>query len=386
MNASVLVVTPDFPPSRGGIQVLTHRVVCGWDDVDPTVVTLDAPGAGEFDRRQGFPIIRVPTLPALRPATISALNATTVLVASRRRPQAVFSSHIVAAPSAAFVARHVGVPYVQYVHAKELGAKPDLARFALTRADAVIAVSDYTRGLARGAGAPEDRIELINPGVDLPAVSGEAVDRRPGPPTILSIARLEDRYKGHDVMMRAFPLIRSRVPDARWVIIGDGPLRSTLERRARAYGIADSVRFLGPVDDAERDDWLDRSHVFCMVSRLPAGRYAGEGFGIVYLEANAHGLPVVAGNVGGALDAVVHEETGFLVDPTDPVEVAEAHVRALQDSSLAARLGEQGRRRASGFDWPLVSQRVQRLLLDLTAGSPSMRGTERAPRAEPVRS
>jgi phosphatidylinositol alpha-1,6-mannosyltransferase len=100
-----------------------------------------------------------------------------------------------------------------------------------------------------------------------------------------------------------------------------------------------------------------------MPSRLPAGGLAGEGFGIVYLEAGAYGKPVVAGNVGGARDAVLDGETGLLVDPQDPLAVSEAIVRLLRDEPLARALGAAGRARAQAHAWPTVARRVEELLL-----------------------
>jgi phosphatidylinositol alpha-1,6-mannosyltransferase len=129
------------------------------------------------------------------------------------------------------------------------------------------------------------------------------------------------------------------------------------------------VRFLGAVSDAERDHWLRSAHVFAMPSRLPAGGFAGEGFGIVYLEANAHLMPVVAGNVAGALDAVVDGETGVLVDPADHIAVARGASRLLGDPEWAAKLGRIGAERAQGFAWPVISRKVEDLLLEVAAGS-----------------
>jgi phosphatidylinositol alpha-1,6-mannosyltransferase len=362
---NVLVMSPDFPPARGGIQVLTHRVVASWERLRPVVVTLGAPGAHAFDSRTPFRVKRVNRGLFPRPALVGALNASGVAAAITTRPRAVLSAHIVTAPGAAFVAKRLGIPWLQYVHAKEVGAKPSLAHFALSRADAVIVVSEYAGRLATAAGAPAERLVRISPGVDVPERRSRSVVDRPGPPSILSIARLMDRYKGHDVLMRAMPLIRARVPDVVWSIVGDGHLRKPLEQRARALGITGSVDFRGSVSDAERDRLLDSAHVFCMVSRLPAGGYAGEGFGIVYLEANAHELPVVAGNVGGATDAVVDGVTGLLVDPRDHVAVADAHVRLLSDPEYAARLGSQGRERAEGYAWPHISRKVEAAVLEL---------------------
>ena len=113
------------------------------------------------------------------------------------------------------------------------------------------------------------------------------------------------------------------MPDVTWTVVGEGSLRPRLEALAAQYGVEAQVRFLGDLSDEERDRWYRSAHVFVMPSRLPP-EGGGEGFGIVYLEAAAHGLPVVAGNVAGARDAVVDGETGLLVDPTDHLEVAAA--------------------------------------------------------------
>src|SRR5439155_18622394 len=113
--------------------------------------------------------------------------------------------------------------------------------------------------------------------------------------------------------------------------IGAGPRREQFERFADIYGVDINVHFLGQVTNQERDTWLERAHVFAMPSRVPGGGLGGEGFGIVYMEASWHGLPVVAGNVGGAVDAVVDGETGLLVDANDPVAVSDAVTRLLGD-------------------------------------------------------
>lgn len=359
----VLVLTPDYPPTPGGVQLLVGRIVQHARRLRLRVLTLDAPGAREFDDAAGGRHVRrVPQWGGHRSA-IAALNAVAAVEALPFRPAAVLSAHIVTAPAAALIGGTLRVPFVQYLYAEEVGVRPGLAAFALRRAAAIIAISSYTRELAVGAGAEPARVRLIPPGVDLPDASGGAA--KAPRPTALTIARLRDRYKGHDVMLRALPLIRARVPDIEWVVAGDGPLRPGLERAAADQRLQDAVRFLGPVSDDERDRWLRGAHVFTMPSRVPAGGFAGEGFGIVYLEAAAHGLPVVAGEVGGALDAVVHGETGVLVDPNDHIAVAEAVVRLLLDPERARALGAAGARRARGFAWPEVARRVEEVILEL---------------------
>ena len=358
------MITPDFPPAKGGIQILAHRTVASLQGLEPTVVTLGGAQATEFDQRQNFEVERVAPMRGPQSVNILALNATAVATAIRTRPDVVLCEHIVGSPASALLRRRLGTPVVQHVYAMELGTRPSLARFALTRADRVIAISSYTQDLAVAAGAAPDRLVLIRPGVDLPATVGSERERSPRP-TLLTIAHLEERYKGHDVILRALPLVRAKVPDVCWRIVGAGPLRPALEDCASALGLEDTVQFLGSVSDEARDQELRSAHVFCMPSRLPAGGFAGEGFGIVYLEAGGHGLPVVAGGVGGATDAVVHNETGLLVDPEDHVAVAEAIVALLNDRDTADRMGALGRQHAEQLTWEASGRRVEAELLQL---------------------
>jgi phosphatidylinositol alpha-1,6-mannosyltransferase len=365
----LLVVTPDFPPAAGGIQVLVDRIVRHATRMTTRVVTLTSAGAREYDATHPMSVRRVRTHGAPRPAAMAALNTAAVSEALRFRPQTVLSAHIVASPASAALQQTAGVPFIQYFHAKEIGLRADLARFAVKRARASIVVSRYTRDLAMGAGGDPRRLRRIPPGVDLPpAMPGE---RRATRPTILTVGVLADRYKGHDVLIRALPLVRAQVPDVEWVVIGDGPLRPALERLAAAEGLAGSVRFLGRVSDRERDRWLARSHVFAMPSRVPGGEFAGEGFGIVYLEASARGLPVVAGGVAGALDAVVHGTTGLLVDPTDHVCLADSIAGLLRDRDRAEALGRAGRAHAARFAWPEIARRVEDVVFEVAASCES---------------
>lgn len=364
-----LVLTPDFPPAPGGIQHLVHRTVSHAEGLDCRILTLDTPGAEGFDRADALDVKRLRQLPVPRPISALALNGAAVAQALAFRPRVVLSAHTVMSPGASLIRKALGVPVVQYFHGKEIGVRPRLAAFAARNADACIAVSRYTKGLVAEAGGHPDKIHLIHPGVDLPehGYNGKLAER----PTVLTIARMEDRYKGHDVMVRAMSLVAARVPEAQWVVIGDGPLRAAIAELACSSGIGeDVIRFLGAVSDEERDAWLDRAHVFSMPSRMPAGGYVGEGFGIVYLEANAHHCPAVAGGVGGAVDAVLDGETGLLVDPEDHISVGNALVELLQNTERRRQMGEAGARRAEEFAWPRTAARVARLVTEIADSGP----------------
>ena len=184
---------------------------------------------------------------------------------------------------------------------------------------------------AIGLGAHADNVFVVHPGVDDPGENPPSADGRVDG-SIVMVSRLEEQYKGHDVLLRALPLVQARVPNVHLHVVGDGSLRSSLESYASALGVADVVIVHGRVSDRERDAIMSRSVVFAMPSGTDA-LGSGEGFGIVYIEAGAQGLPVVAGVVAGALDAVVDGETGLLVDPANEVAVAEALTSLLIDES-----------------------------------------------------
>ncbi len=358
----LLLLTPDFPPAHGGIQVMAHRLATHIEGFATSVLTLDADGGRTFDAAGGLDVRRA-AASAGRPraARIALLNAAALAAARRLRPDVTLSLHSVTSPGAVAVRGLCGAPFVQVFHAKEIPPRPRLARFAAERADAVIAVSAYCEELIAATGAHPREMRRIPGGVDLPDEASPLPAERP---TIVTISRLEDRHKGHDVMIEALPLVLAEVSAAEWIVIGDGVLRGELEARVSAAGLGDAVRFLGRLPDSERDRWLRRASVFAMPSRLPGPGHAGEGFGIAFMEAASYGKPVVAGAEGGALDSVQDGITGLLVDPRDPAAIAAAIVSVLRDGALAARLGAAGAARARGFSWAEQARRVQELLCE----------------------
>jgi phosphatidylinositol alpha-1,6-mannosyltransferase len=355
----LLLLTPDFPPAHGGIQLVAGRLAQELQVGALQVATLGHPASVAFDASIPGTVRRLPLTRFDQRARIAALNAYAIAVGLRWRPTRILNMHITLSPAALALSRALRIPYVQYVHADEAVTRPRVARFALANAHRTIAVSEHARRLALGAGADPRFVDVIPPGVDLPQ---DGCVAPAGPPTVITVSRLVDRYKGHDVMIDAMRAIVEHIPEARWLVVGDGPLRAELEARSRT-ALGQSAVFTGAVSDGERDRLLGEAHVFAMPSRLDAGS-GGEGFGIVYAEAAARGLPVVAGNVGGATDAVVHEETGLLVDPRDYQAIADALIRLLRDAELRLRFGEAGRQRAREIAWPRIASRVGAVLRD----------------------
>lgn len=360
----VLLTTPDFPPQPGGIQLVMERLASNLPPGSARVVTLGSAGPGEDDVPRTFDLVRVRPSRLGHQFDVLRLNARTVRRAATWRPDVIVSGHVTTAPAATAAGAILRRPVVQYLHADEARTRPGLTRFAARRASRLIVVSRYAAELAAHCGAPTGRIRLVHPGVDVPdRATAARAERR----TLVTVAAMLFAYKGHDVVLRALPSIARRVPDVEWVVIGDGPLRPGLEQDGRQLGIADRIRWLGAVSAEERDDWLDRAHVFVLPSRLPDEGTGGEGFGIAFLEAAAHGLPVVAGRIGGALDAVEDGRTGLLVDPRDPAAVADAVVELLLDPARAGQIGAAGARRASQFTWSRHIRRVQEVLAEAVA-------------------
>jgi phosphatidylinositol alpha-1,6-mannosyltransferase len=357
----VLVLTPDFPPDVGGIQTLVLRLSSELTRFRPRVVTRNAAGGRGFDGRLPFSVSRSPALAGR--LDIVALNAFGLAAGLRRRPSVILSAHIVTGPAALALGKALGRPVVQYVHALEVTRRPELARRVLRGADAIVAVSRYSRSLAErvtGGAAP---VRIVPPGVDAPA---EPPDLPMRDSSIVVVARLSERYKGHDVLLRGLSLVAGAVPAARLDVVGDGPLRAELQSLASSLGVDDRVTFHGNVTDARRDEILRAATVFAMPSRLDRNG-AGEGFGIAYVEAGAAGLPVVAGNVGGATDAVVDGVTGVLVDPGSPEAVAAALVELLTDQAEARMLGLGGWARARSLSWHSAAVELESVLAEVAS-------------------
>ncbi|MDX2257892.1 MAG: glycosyltransferase family 4 protein [Hyphomicrobiaceae bacterium] len=258
--------------------------------------------------------------------------------ASRRHGpfDVVFCGHLYMVPLAAVIARRLGVPLWLQVHGIEAWAAPGrLVRWAADRASLVTSVSRATRArMLSWSGLDDWRIKVLPNTFD---AAFSAVAREPhrkkavgrldltGRDVILTVARLSagERYKGHDRVIAALPRVIARCPAATYVIVGDGDDRSRLEALAGEAGVADRVCFAGQVGVDELSDFYRAADVFVMPS-------TGEGFGIVYLEAAAAGLPVIAGNCDGSVDALADGVLGTLVDPLDTAAIGDAIIDALE--------------------------------------------------------
>ena len=263
------------------------------------------------------------------------------------------------------------IPYCVYAYGADLLEYDgrfgwgQILRRILHGADKVVAISGFTRQCLLESGVAAERIDLVYPSIDLDRFSGttdrEAARRDYGwadKQVVLSMGRLVER-KGQDTVIRALHAIAERVPTVHYAIGGSGPHRQALEQLADAEGVADRVEFLGFVDEADLGRRYAAADLFSMVSREIGAVGEVEGFGIVYLEANAARTAVLAGRSGGVEDAVADGQSGLLVDPENSEAVAEVIVRLLQDDELRHRLATQGQARVRAeFDRRRQAERL----------------------------
>jgi phosphatidylinositol alpha-1,6-mannosyltransferase len=346
-----LIVTNDFPPRRGGIQSFVHALATR---LPPGMVTVYAPawnGAAEFDAQQPFPVIRHPGSLML---PVPSVSRRAVAIAREHGCDAVLFG--AAAPLGLITPalRRAGVRrVVALTHGHEAGwAALPAARSLLRRigdeVDVVTYLGEYFRVRLARALSPEAAAKMVRlaPGVDVtffrPGAGGQAVRERlglAGRPVVACVSRMVPR-KGQDTLIKAWPQVRAELPAARLLLVGDGPYASALKRLAERLGVAGEVIFTGPVPWPELPGYYDAADVFAMPCRTRRAGLDVEGLGIVYLEASATGLPVIGGDSGGAPDAILDGESGYVVH--DVAGVAARITELLNDPARAKAMGEKG--------------------------------------------
>lgn len=351
--ATTLVVTNDFPPRIGGIERFVEQV-CSCCDDDVVVLTSSEPGASAFDAGAAYEIVRRDRV--LLPSPTVAREARALL----RRTGADRVVFGAAAPLALLAddLRRAGAQrIVALSHGHETwwaqvpGARHLLRRIA-SGVDALTAISTYTADRIRPALDPRDQDKLtrLAPPVDttffrpptgLDARSG--LDERAPLARCVAVGRLV-RRKGIDVLLRAWPEVRARVPHAELVVVGDGPQRARLVRLANRLDLVAAATFSGSRGRAGVRQRLWQADVFALPMRVRLGGLDSEGLGLAALEAAACGLPTVVGASGGAPETVIEGVSGFVVEPDDAAALAARLIDLFGDPRRCATMGVAGRR------------------------------------------
>lgn len=361
-RSRVLLVTRNFPPLWGGMERLNWHMA---DELSREyAVTVVGPAGAAAQAPDNVTVIEVPLRPLWRFLLLASWRS--LRAARRSRPSVVLAGSGLTAPMVWLAARFSGARCGAYVHGLDVIATHPVYRLVwrpfLRRMDRIIANSRHTAGLARSAGVDPARIEIVHPGVTLPTLDPQARARfraRHGlgeVPLLLSVGRLTARKGLAEFVAGVLPRIVAAMPQALLVVIGGEPAdalhggsdggATRVRLAAASAGVQDHLRFLGPASDAELSEAYQAADVLVFPVRALAGDV--EGFGMVAVEAAAHGLPTVAYATGGVTDAVAEGESGALLAPGDDAGFAAATLRLLAQPIPP----ERGRRFAERFAWP----------------------------------
>jgi phosphatidylinositol alpha-1,6-mannosyltransferase len=351
-----LLVTCEYPPTAGGQGTYLKSL---WADLDPLENRLLVPAicrvAENTSSTTRFCFVRLPAGEgwAARIARLTLLALAMVRLSLAWRPAEIHVGQLIVGGGCALVIKTIlRIPFVVHCHGSDLlefsryrWARPVIRRI-FTQSHRIIANSLYTAGRIRelyGAGLP---VVVVNPCVDdlfytrndsLAAGLREQFNLA-AKRVVVTIGRLVER-KGHDVVIKALAELMPVVPDLHYCIVGDGPYRAALEELVGLHGLSTRVTFCGAVPRPHLPSYYRLGELFVMVPRLLADRGDVEGFGIVFLEANAAGLPVIASRSGGIVDAVKDGFSGILIDdPLNSRALALALKRILGDDPLRQTL------------------------------------------------
>ena len=369
----VLVLTNDFPPRPGGIQAFVHNFASRLPAADVVVYAPAWEGAAGFDAAQRFPVVRHPT--SLMLPTPGVLRRAREIARAESCDALWFGA---AAPLGLLGGRlraSTGIDrVVASTHGHEVGwaalpgARQTLRRIGAST-DVVTYLGEYTHQRIAPAFGPRPRFARLPSGVDTelfrPGAGRDEIRARHGladRQVVVCVSRLVAR-KGQDMLIRALPRWRRRHPRAALLVVGGGQYRGHLEKLAREHDVVEHVVFTGSVPWEELPAHYAAGDIFAMPCRSRLGGLEVEGLGIVYLEASATGLPVVAGDSGGAPDAVLAGRTGLVVDGRGVDAVADAVGELLDDPERARALGAAGRSWVdTTWRWDVLTKGLAELL------------------------
>lgn len=377
VSKKILCVTNDFGPRAGGIETFVIGLIERRPFGSTIVYTSSQKDCQEYDaqwlQKYGVEVIRDHSkilLPTPRVAIaltkIIKMNSIETVAFGAAAPLGLVSSWL----KSAGVKRAVALTHGHEVWWSKVFPFNLLMRRIGSTVDVLTYLGDFTRGAISQSLTSQAAAAMVKiaPGIDVDHFSPRDAQelrkelRLENKKVLVSVGRLVHR-KGQDRLIEALPLILAKIPNAHLLLVGEGPHRKHLEQLIEKLNVKEHVTLIGRIQYSDLPLYLCAGDVFVMPSRSRFFGLEVEGLGIVYLEASACGLPVIAGNSGGAPDAVIDSQTGLVVDGTNVQEIADASVVLLSDPELSKAMGVAGRKWiVEKWRWEIWSQQFEALL------------------------
>lgn len=366
---NIFICANCFPPIYGGTEVYSFKLSKALSKIPGNTVTVITPyvkDSYDFDNRLNFNVIRYKSKSGLYFYffySIIRFKINRILITHR-------ANFLTLAYYQSF---YFNIPYYLTVHGTEHFGEKKIGSIVkkVKRAKKIFAVSKFVEKRLINMGVDTKLITNIPPGTDTdefhPGINTSFLKDKynlDGKKVIVSIGRIVEK-KGFDMVIRSMPLVLGKFPSAVCFIVGAGRMEKSIKALAKALCLQDKIIFTGHIPHYKLTipeyAFYSISDVFVMPSRVDKFNNDYETFGIVYLEANACGKPVIGGKSGGVEDAVVNGETGIIVDPLNKEEIANAIISLLSNKDLAERLGRNGRKRViEDFRWEEIAERINK--------------------------
>jgi phosphatidylinositol alpha-1,6-mannosyltransferase len=376
-----LVLTEHFLPSMGGSINWLINTYSRYQSNEVVLVSSKQEGDFLVDKTLPFPVERIPmTMTDWDPTIPMSLYRYIQIVRDVRkyyfkyRVEQIHCAKVLPEGLVAWCLNCIQkVPYILYAHGEEIKTGMTSRKFwwlipkIYNHAELIIANSKNTKSLLEEIGVSSEKIHIIHPGVDVHVFnvgknSGEIIRQQLNigdSPILLTVGRLQ-RRKGHDMVIKALPYVRQKVPEVKYIIVGQGEEFANLRQLIADVGVSESVMMVGHVSDQELPSYYAACDIFVMPNRDIDGDI--EGFGMVYLEAAAAGKPVIGGKSGGTQDAILEGIAGLRVDGNSLSDISAAILTFLLDPDKSRQMGESGRRWVEReFAWESVVERTRTL-------------------------
>ncbi len=369
-----LLIVPNFSPARGGSHTLYYNICRTLNPQEIVVFTGKTKGYREFDKKQKFKIYRTRKVSMLDSLVFKELLRLNRLIRKEKIKKILFG-HLNSCLTALAIKFIFGKNYYLYVLAEEVtgiisGSRSGFfKKKCLKHAKGIIAISDYTKNLIKKY---NKNIKIIYPAAKLdkfkPKQKSEELMKKHGlknKKVILTLARL-DEGKGHGKIIKLLPKLIKEHPSLKYLIVGEGEEGSKLRRLVSDMNLNKHVTFAGEVPEKELVDYYNLCDIFAMPNRPIMNKdkktFYTEGFGIVFLEANACGKPVIGGNSGGVPSAITHRHNGLLVNGNDEKDIYNSLNNLLEKKRLREKLGKNGLEWARRFNYKKIAAELEEFI------------------------